>query len=300
MIVGCHEPVRNRYMQKWFPTRNESAAIVMGMGGKPESLLDLDMVREDQVTTIKRFSGGGTVVLDFDSIWVTIIGRPNDLVDQQYPRPIMEWTAQSIYKPMFAQLGALQQQQRSRQRHRPQPQSTMVLDTKSCAAENTGRVIRIPGDGIPLGEEHAIPTFSLRENDYILGERKVGGNAQSIGKAGWLHHTSFLWDYQQENMDYLTLPSKRPDYRRDRRHEDFLIKIGDAYPDLSKTDFFSTIKEITSQQFDTESIPATDAISIVNDNGGFDDWFSNQSRNKVLEFEQEPSIDETRQLYTQE
>ena len=30
------------------------------------------------------------------------------------------------------------------------------------------------------------PTFRLRENDYVLGDRKVGGNAQSVGSGGFL------------------------------------------------------------------------------------------------------------------
>ena len=58
-------------------------------------------------------------------------------------------------------------------------------------------------------------TFRLRENDYVLGDRKVGGNAQSVGSGGFLHHTSFLWDWDDANMDYLVLPQKRPAYRGD-------------------------------------------------------------------------------------
>jgi hypothetical protein len=55
---------------------NHAAAIVLGLSGKPTELLDVEMVRRDPIMTIKRFSGGGTVVLDYNSIWVSIIGRP--------------------------------------------------------------------------------------------------------------------------------------------------------------------------------------------------------------------------------
>lgn len=43
----------------------------------------------------------------------------------------------------------------------------------------------------------------MRENDYLFGSHKIGGNAQSIIKDRWVHHTSFLWDYKPERMRYL-------------------------------------------------------------------------------------------------
>jgi lipoate-protein ligase A len=49
--------------------------------------------------------------------------------------------------------------------------------------------------------------------DYVFGDRKFGGNAQSIIKNRWIHHTSFLWDYDVRNMAYLKLPSRVPQYR---------------------------------------------------------------------------------------
>lgn len=49
--------------------------------------------------------------------------------------------------------------------------------------------------------------------DYVLGDKKFGGNAQSIIKDRFLHHTSFLWDYQDFRMAYLKLPQRAPTYR---------------------------------------------------------------------------------------
>ena len=67
--------------------------------------------------------------------------------------------------------------------------------------------------------------FQLRENDYCIGDKKCGGNAQYMRKDRWIHHTSFLWDYKPENMDALLLPPKRPAYRQDRSHHDFLCRL---------------------------------------------------------------------------
>lgn len=84
--------------------------------------------------------------------------------------------------------------------------------------------------------------FALRENDYVFGDRKIGGNAQSnhsirlllcniglfeigISKDRWLHHTSFLWKFDPHNMKYLQQPKKQPNYRDQRDHTSFLQPI---------------------------------------------------------------------------
>jgi lipoate-protein ligase A len=58
-----------------------------------------------------------------------------------------------------------------------------------------------------------------------------------------LHHTSFLWDYDPENMRYLLLPKKRPAYREDRDHEAFLCKLRDHFSTLThlQEQFFSSL-----------------------------------------------------------
>jgi lipoate-protein ligase A len=50
--------------------------------------------------------------------------------------------------------------------------------------------------------------------DYVFNNHKFGGNAQSIIKDRFLHHTSFLWDYQDPRMALLKLPRKAPTYRQ--------------------------------------------------------------------------------------
>ena len=52
--------------------------------------------------------------------------------------------------------------------------------------------------------------------DYVFGNRKFGGNAQSIIKGRWVHHTSFLWDFQAASMDLLRHPPRTPAYRQAR------------------------------------------------------------------------------------
>jgi lipoate-protein ligase A len=170
-----------------------SPAIVMGISGKPHELIDLDQARNNNIPIIKRFSGGGTVIVDEQTLFVTFIFQKDTFSFPAYPEPILKWT-ESIYKPVFN-----------------------------------------------------LDPFHLRENDYVIGEKKCGGNAQYIRKDRWLHHTSFLWDYHPEKMNYLLHPKKTPTYRAGRAHSDFLCRLSDHLP--CKTAFLDSLKKHLSSNF---------------------------------------------------
>lgn len=59
---------------------------------------------------------------------------------------------------------------------------------------------------------------------------------RSITKDKWIHHTSFLWDYDADHMAYLKLPQKRPEYRSDRDHDAFLSKLANSVADDANLD----------------------------------------------------------------
>ena len=158
-------------------------SVVLGISGKPHQLMDVRRALDDGVRVIKRFSGGGTVIVDRDTQFVTLVMNAAAVPDLAlFPRQIMEWTG-TLY------------------------------------------------GGRPHGVFADMPGWQLRENDYVIGERKVGGNAQSISKDRWLHHTSFLWDFREETMKYLTNPAKQPRYRANRSHSDFLAPLKTYMPD---------------------------------------------------------------------
>jgi len=188
----------------------------MGISGQPVQLLDLSKVREHTIPVIKRFSGGGTVIVDEHTLFVTFIMAKEHLDVAPYPEPILKWSA-DLY----------------------------------AAAWN-------------------IPGFHLRENDYCIGDKKCGGNAQYMKKDRWLHHTSFLWDYKPENMDALLLPPKRPAYRQNRTHEDFLCRLRAYGNDPKKRiDQFKAelVKRFYIHEFDLRSLekkPHRQATAILN------------------------------------
>jgi lipoate-protein ligase A len=152
-----------------------SDAIVMGISGKAEQLIDQKIYHSSPVPLIKRFSGGGTVYVDKETIFVTFIANETCTQVACQPRKIMEWT-DTLYSNFFS----------------PHP-------------------------------------FQTQENDYAMGDKKFGGNAQYIQRGRWLHHTSFLWDYESQKMAVLTLPQKRPAYRVNRSHDEFLTKLSLYY-----------------------------------------------------------------------
>ncbi len=143
----------------------------MGISGQPEALLNLESVKREKIPVIKRFSGGGTVFVDQNTLFITFIMAKGDVTVDPFPEPILRWSA-DLYTDAWQ-----------------------------------------------------IPGFHLRENDYCIGEKKCGGNAQYIKKDRWLHHTSFLWDYSKKSMEHLRMPSKRPKYRENRPHDEFLCRL---------------------------------------------------------------------------
>lgn len=305
-IVGTHEPVDGRllttaplpppraadddadaYGHEDGGRNNRSCAIVLGIGGKPERLVDVEAARRDGVLVVRRFSGGGTVVVDHSSLWTTFIGRTETLPHvKPYPREIMEWSADVVFGPSFESWNREIRDMGSR---RSQGRQTLVFQGKSCGLSGgSGESLVLPPSEKETQQSATgpsnLPRFQLRENDYVLGERKIGGNAQSIVSGGFLHHTSFLWDWDDANMNYLTLPDKRPEYRGDRSHGDFLVKLKDTYGKHSaKNALFAHMKHATGERFDLIEMNLKDVLKIAHEKfGGLQEWFDGKGRTTIV------------------
>lgn len=182
-LLHLEEKLLRTSSDNWFIVNEGTInpTIVMGISGKPSELIEIKPILRDGIPVIKRFTGGGTVIVDHGTIFASIICNKDSIPAlQPYPRPIMSWTEQ-LY----------------------------------------GKVFNGFGD------------FRLRENDYVFDTRKFGGNAQSIIKNRWIHHTSFLWDFDVKNMGYLKLPKRTPEYRSARDHVEFLCRMKEYLPSKS-------------------------------------------------------------------
>ena len=150
-------------------------AVVLGISGKPHQLVDVRAARDDGVRVIKRFSGGGTVIVDRDTQFVTLVMNAAAVPNLPlFPRQIMDWT------------GALY-------------------------------------GGSPHGIFADVPGWRLRENDYVVDERKVG---RPLGEG-------VLWRYAIQLLVGLHAIHRRRVVHRDiKPHNIFLgagdtVKIGD-------------------------------------------------------------------------
>lgn len=154
-------------------------AIVMGISSKPELHLDLKRLQENPIPLIRRYSGGGTVLVEETTLLVSWIFNYASISYAPYPKEVMKWTeplVQLLFSP------------------------------------------------IPI---------KLNENDYVVENKKCGGNAQYFIKNRFVHHSSFVWDYSKERMKHLLLPPKMPDYRMKRAHSDFLYTLKKDFPCFS-------------------------------------------------------------------
>lgn len=75
-------------------------AIVMGISGKVDELIHIDQAKTLNIPIIKRYSGGGTVVVDQDTLFVTFIFNSKDINVPGFPEPIYRFT-ETIYKDVF-------------------------------------------------------------------------------------------------------------------------------------------------------------------------------------------------------
>lgn len=71
-------------------------SIVMGISGKLEQLVDRDRLSSLDIPLIRRFSGGGTVVVDEETLFVTFIGDKS-LLENASPETVLKW-AESIFQ----------------------------------------------------------------------------------------------------------------------------------------------------------------------------------------------------------
>ena len=85
--------------------------IELGLDGllylnrKPAELLKLNTVLNDRIPVIRRFSGGGTVIVDHGTVFVSFICNKDAVSGlQPYPQPIMSWSSQ-LYALVFRGFG---------------------------------------------------------------------------------------------------------------------------------------------------------------------------------------------------
>jgi len=178
--------------------RGSPPAIVLGISSAIEAMIDPSRLALNPIPVIRRYSGGGTVVVDSQTLFVTWIFNSEEQKIAPYPQAIMQWSEQ-FYR------------------------STL----------------------------HNLP-FALKENDYVIGEKKFGGNAQYLTKKRFTHHSTLLWEYSKELMGLLKQPKKVPAYRFNRSHEDFLTCLSSYFQQVEE--FLDPFQQTILKFFDCQRI----------------------------------------------
>lgn len=155
-------------------------AIVLGLSQKKEEMVDQENASKQHIPLIRRFSGGGTVLIDEDTLFFTLIFNHKDAIYPIYPQNIHQW----VHTCLLAAF-------------------------------------------LPYN-------LLLREHDFALHDKKIGGTAQSISKNRLVHHTSFLWSWKAERLALLRHPLNEPLYRAKRTHEHFMGRLSDHFHSLDQ------------------------------------------------------------------
>lgn len=163
----------------WNVDTPSDGTIVLGLSSKPHLLLDVAKVKADNIPLIRRFTGGGTVIVDHDTVFSSFIMNHKSLPEvPAFPQQVMTWTG-SVYKPVF-------------------DAHTLASQLPTCS--NHDDAMHLQGEESSpksqsqssSSQKSSVESFALKQDDYVFGNYKVGGNAQSITRDRWCHHTSFF------------------------------------------------------------------------------------------------------------
>ncbi len=179
----------------------------MGISGKVEKLIDQKKASLFSIPIIRRYSGGGSVVVDQDTLFVSFILQKKILPFACYPKPLLLWS-EKLYQRALG-----------------------LSELRVC------------------------------ENDYVIGEKKCGGNAQYIQRDRCVHHTTFLWDFQANFMQCLLYPEKTPQYRAGRSHLDFLCRMNKYLP--QKETLFKALKAALKKEFLIREVPLSEVTPLL-------------------------------------
>jgi lipoate-protein ligase A len=119
--------------------------------------------------------------------------------------------------------------------------------------------------------ESLCPTsnFSVRgHTDLVLGDKKFSGNSQRRRKNFLLFHGTFLLDFDLALIgQFLRMPSKEPDYRQSRSHDEFLTNLN-----LAASEIKSALKKIWDVTGELQNFPKQKIRELAEQKYSTDKW----------------------------
>ncbi len=120
-----------------------------------------------------------------------------------------------------------------------------------CAALNVGTPIELRGS-----------------SDLVFEGKKFSGNAQRRKREYLLHHGTILYDFDLAKIErYLLLPPRQPEYRQNRRHQDFTRN----FP-LDREELVSRLRDAWDAHEEFTESPKELVRELVEEKFGTEEW----------------------------
>lgn len=95
------QTMNNYYLFNTESKSLKTASIVLGLSGNINDLVNIPLAKRDNIELIRRYTGGGTVIVDDDTVFSTFIMNTEHAGCKPYPRDIMTWS-ETIFHPIFS------------------------------------------------------------------------------------------------------------------------------------------------------------------------------------------------------
>jgi lipoate-protein ligase A len=195
LLDWCEDDSDHEVLRFWEST---DPFIVLGYSNKAQTEANLDAARRAGLPVLRRCTGGGAVVQGPGCLNFTLILR----IAENSPLKSIRETNNFIM-----------------QKHRDALAAVLRAEGGGRRAE--GSISSL------IAHPSFLPCPAVRgATDLALDDLKFSGNAQRRRRKFLLFHGTFLLGVDIELIErVLPMPSRQPDYRRGRRHREFLTNL---------------------------------------------------------------------------
>jgi lipoate---protein ligase len=146
------------------------------------------------------------------------------------------------------------------------PLSEISSTNKYIMDRNREAIQSIAGESLSIRVQGHTDLAAAQSSSSVF--RKFSGNSQRRHKAFLLFHGTFLLNFNVELIEkYLTFPSRQPDYRADRSHGQFLMKLN-----LPATAVKEAMKKIWNATAPMQEPPLTKVSALARDKYATPEW----------------------------
>ena len=250
LFEECEENGGEEMLRFWTPV---PYFVVIGYGQKAEREVNLEFCRQNRIAVLRRISGGGTVVQGAGCLNYSLIFK----IPASGPLTHISETNYHILSKHQEAINALLK--------------TNVI--ASSQSRRPGILPGIPGRDAPatLHRAAGAPRNDVRidgTSDLTIGECKFSGNAQRRKRNAVLFHGTFLIRFNISFMEnVLPLPSRMPEYRKNRKHTEFLTNLNLPAPALKEA-----LRTCWNAEEPCLEIPSENIRKLADDKYKSDDW----------------------------